>query len=192
MATKKKKKPRRPKTVYQVKVELMESGPPIWRRLLVPGEATLASFHEILQVAMGWTNSHLHQFEIHGCDYSDPEFELEDAEDEGEYTLSQIAPQVPDRFIYMYDFGDGWKHVVRVEKILPVVEGQRYPACVGGAMACPPEDCGGIGGYENFLEAIRDPAHEEHDSMLEWIGGAFDPQDFNPDLVSKDLELVEW
>ena len=131
--------------VYQLKVTLKDSSPRIWRRILVSGDASLAKLHRILQVAMGWSNSHLHLFMIHRKQYSAPDEERElDFADERKVKLTDLlGPK--DRFIYEYDFGDGWLHEILVEKIVPREEGTRYPVCAAGARACPPEDCGGIG-----------------------------------------------
>ena len=168
------------KSIYQLKITLVGSKPPIWRRLLVPGSVTLETLHDIIQVAMGWTESHLHQFIVGDVYYSNPGFELDHAKDEDEFKLNQIAPREKKSFVYEYDFGDGWEHRVVVEKILPPEEGQSYPVCLKGKRACPPEDCGGIWGYAEFLEAISDPEHESHEEMLDWIGGDFDPEEFDP------------
>lgn len=173
--------------IYQLKITLLEVDPPVWRRLLVPADTTLGDLNFILQAAMGWTNSHLHQFTIGGTDYSDPRFELDDAEDEFGVTLAEVALRERLRFEFRYDFGDRWEHEVTVEKILSAESNKRYPVCVAGERACPPEDCGGPWGYAEFLEAIRDPKHEEHDSMLEWIGGAFDPEAFDLAALNKSL-----
>lgn len=180
----------KPDSVYQLKVALLESEPPIWRRLQVPGKVTLGELHYVLQAAMGWTNSHLHQFTVDKVDYSDPEFQLEEAQDEYEVTLSRIAPRAGSVLVYQYDFGDSWMHEVRVEKILPPEPGQRYPVCLVGERACPPEDCGGVWGYEEFLEAIRDPEHEEHEDLLDWIGGSFDPEGFDLNEVNRELKRI--
>jgi hypothetical protein len=173
--------------VYQLKITLLEVDPPVWRRLLVPADTTLGDLNCILQAAMGWTNSHLHQFTIGGMDYSDPRFELDDAGDEFGVMLAEVAPRERLRFEFRYDFGDGWEHEIAVEKILPAESNKRYPACIAGERACPPEDCGGPWGYAEFLEAIRDPKHEEHDSLLEWIGGVFDPEAFDLAVLNKRL-----
>jgi len=177
-----------PTGLYQLKVTLLHYKPPIWRRVLVPAGITLKKLHHILQDAMGWTNSHLHEFKAGGIDYSDPEFELEHAENEGKVRLDQIAPQKGSRFGYMYDFGDSWDHQVTVEEILPPPEVPlRNPVCLAGARACPPEDCGD---YDYFLEVINDPRHEEHENLLEWIGGSFDPERFDIDEVNAFLKEI--
>jgi len=174
-------------TVYQLKITLLEVDPPVWRRLLVPADATLGDLNFLLQAAMGWTNSHLHQFTIDGMDYSDPRFEVDGAKDEFAVTLADVVPAERLRFNLLYDFGDAWDHEITVEKILPHEAGKRYPLCVAGERACPPEDCGGVWGYADFLEAIRDPENEEHDSMLEWVGGSFDPEAFDVAALNKRL-----
>jgi hypothetical protein len=174
-------------TVHQLKITLLEVDPPVWRRLLIPSDATLGDLNLILQAAMGWTNSHLHQFTIDGMDYSDTRFEVDNAEDEFSVTLTEVAPAERLRFNLLYDFGDAWDHEISVEKILPRESGKRYPICVAGERACPPEDCGGVWGYQYFLEAIGDPKHEEHDGMLEWVGGAFDPEAFDLAALNKRM-----
>jgi hypothetical protein len=176
--------------VYQLKVTLKGSSPRIWRRILVSGDASLAKLHRILQTAMGWFDSHLHLFKIHGREYGTPdrEFELDIADDRKMKVTDLLGPK--DRFIYEYDFGDCWLHEILVEKIVPREEGTRYPVCTAGAMACPPEDCGGIGGYFNLLEAIQDPEHEEHEMLLEWIGGGFDPDAFNLVEINASLKQI--
>jgi len=173
-------------SILQLKITLLGSEPAIWRRLLVPADKTLGDLNYMVQVAMGWTNSHLHQFKVDKVCYADPRFELEGTEDEFAVRLGEFAGTKA-RLLFEYDFGDGWKHDIKVEKVLPKEAGTRYPVCVGGERACPPEDCGGVWGYEELLEAIRDPKHEQHEEMLEWIGGSFDPEAFDLAGVDRDL-----
>lgn len=183
---------RKARKIYQLMIVLSESEPPVWRRMLVPSGATLYDLHWIIQLGMGWTNSHLHQFIIDEQYYSDPEFELgEDLEpvhDENRTTLDKIFSREGSRFIYEYDFGDCWNHEVTVEKILRPVEGETYPRLIGGERACPPEDCGSVSGYAHFLEAIGDPTHEEHDQLLEWAGGEFDPERFDIERINRQFK----
>lgn len=175
--------------VYQVKVTLTGSEPTIWRRMHISSDTSLQKLHEILQVVMGWTNSHLHQFIIGGKYFSEPDPEYDpEVENEKLIRLSQVVSGVNERSVYEYDFGDNWEHELLIEKILPVAEGTRYPVCIAGQRACPPEDCGGIQGYARFLEAIQKPNHPEHDEMLEWVGGSFDPQAFDLDEVNRKIE----
>ena len=114
--------------------------------------------------------------------------QLEEAEDERKARLCDLAPAVKSKFIYEYDFGDGWEHVIQVAKIGRPADGVDYPVCLKGQLACPPEDCGGIWGYYEMLEALKDPKHEQHDELLEWIGGQFDPERFDLEEVNAELE----
>ncbi len=186
--------------VYQFKITLLGAQPTIWRRIQVK-DCTLDKLHEHIQAAMGWTNSHLHQFEIKGERYGDPEFlddGFEDSEcgDSTRTNLSQILPMTGKRFAftYEYDFGDGWQHEVLFEGSPPVNSKAKYPVCLEGERACPPEDCGGVWGYADFLVAIGNPRHEDHESMLEWIGGRFDPDEFDPKQSTKKMKraLPDW
>ena len=187
-------------TLYQFKITLLSAKPPIWRRIQVK-DCTLDKFHEHIQTAMGWTNSHLHQFDIKGKRYGDPEllddgFEDFEGVDSTKMNLSQILPKTGKKFTfkYEYDFGDGWEHEVMFEGCPPVDPKAKYPLCLEGERACPPEDCGGVWGYVDFLEAILNKKHEQHKDMLEWIGGQFDPEDFDPRAATKDMKrgLPDW
>jgi hypothetical protein len=178
-------------SIYQFKVTLKESDPPIWRRIHVP-DCTLGQLHEVLQVVMGWEDCHLHQFDVRGESYGplDPEDAHWDMEkdDEEEMSISQIIKMGRKvRFTYEYDFGDSWQHEIVLEKTLEPEPKVRYPRCIEGERACPPEDCGGVWGYAEFLEAVADPMHESHEDMLEWIGGGFDPKKFSIVEVNKEL-----
>ncbi len=152
-----------PSEIHQLKITLRYIQPPVWRRVEVPKDITLAKLHRILQVAMGWYDSHLHQFIVGKNYYGEPsldEFSELDLKDERKVRLGQVLSKPKQRMVYEYDFGDGWEHDIVLEKVLPPDSNTRYPVCLEGAQACPPEDCGGVGGYENFLDAIRDPDHE--------------------------------
>ena len=174
--------------IYELEIELLRIEPRIWRRVWVPGTITLAQLHEVIQIAMGWTNSHLHEFIVGAHSYSDPEFEIENARSEYRYHLAKLAPRVSNTIAYNYDFGDEWEHAIRVENISGDLK--RYPTkpvCLDGARRCPPEDCGGPGGYETLLEAIRNKKHPQHKELLTWIGGSFDPEFFDVDAVNTAL-----
>jgi len=179
--------------IYQLKVTLKYIRPPIWRRIQVRRDITLAALHQVLQIAMGWYDSHLHQFRMGKTYYGAPdidEFSKLSLKDDSKAQLGRVLTKPKQKVIYEYDFGDGWEHEILLEKVLtpdPVVQ---YPRCLGGARACPPEDCGGVGGYANFLAAIRDPNHEEHDEFLDWIGGEFDPEAFELDEVDAGLRNI--
>jgi hypothetical protein len=182
----------KPVAVYQIKVTLRDSQPPIWRRIQVSSDITLAKLHGILQLVMGWEDTHLHQFLI-GSEYygmPDPEEEPRRTKDERKYKLRDVVSTEGSQFAYNYDFGDYWQHVLVVEKTLPPQEGTRYPVCLAGARACPPEDVGGISGYESFLQALGDPAHPEHKDFSEWIGDSFDPEAFDVGEINQKLRGI--
>ncbi len=165
--------------IYQLKVTLRGTKPSIWRRLLVPGDTRLSRLHRILQRAMGWDDSHLHAFTLGGGKIgSEPRLSLE-----------QVLPSEKGRLRYEYDFGDGWEHDILVEKLLARQEDVWYPRCVAGERACPPEDVGGIWGYEELLEALQDPKHERHEEFLEWAG-EFDAKLFDIDAVNGALRKL--
>ena len=182
-----------PIPIYQLKVTLEDIKPPIWRRIQVRGDVTLFKLYKILQAAMEWEDYHLHQF-IVGEDYyaipspEDP-WPME-TKNEKRAKLFQVAPVEKARFIYEYDFGDSWRHKILVEKILPPERDLEHPICLAGKRSRPPEDCGGIGGYYEFLEAISDPKHPEHEDMLDWAGGEFDPERFDKDEVNRLLSKI--
>ena len=178
--------------VYQLKITLMETKPPIWRRIQVP-DCTLGALHEVIQTVMGWTQGHMHQFIINNEYYGEAVFgEMEPdlkMKDEVGIRLSQIIKGVKKqvRFLYEYDFGDGWQHEILFEKTVEAEPKGKYPRCLEGERACPPEDVGGVWGYVDFLEAIGNPKHEQHREMKEWVGGKFDPEKFSVDAVNKQL-----
>ena len=186
--------------LYQFKIALVGFKPLIWRRIQVK-DCTLDKLHEHIQTAMGWTNSHLHHFDIKGKFYGDPEllddgFEDFECGDSTMLVLSGTLPKTNKRFAfkYEYDFGDCWEHEVLFEGSPPVDPKAKYPLCLEGERACPPEDCGGVGGYFDFLEAIANPKHEEHENMLEWIGGSFNPEAFDAKKTTKEMKkgLPDW
>jgi hypothetical protein len=187
-------------SIYHLKITLAEVKPPIWRRLRVPGEANLGWLHAVIQVAMGWTNSHLHQFTSGGTVYSDPGFDLDEFEDdpkvfdERQATLQKIAPKLKSVLVYEYDFGDSWDHFITVEKILPP-----DPAVAPGAevtwMAHAPvrrRDCGVKFAYADVKPHIRRPGHVQRQSNLGWLGRPFDPEVFNRDSTNKHLRRLRW
>ena len=240
-------------SVMQVRVSLQGSKPPIWRRVAAPSDITLGTLHEVIQITMGWTNSHMHHFILRSkrpkpkprkslpptgpserkeiilpdgrrgvtftitpapnlpgatpaqpsdrasanhdryfitktSPWGDPN-ELP-GEDEDAITLGELCPKVKDKLIYEYDFGDGWEHLIEVQKIFDPEPGVEYPVCLAGKEACPPEDCGGIWGYYDLLDAVADPDNEEHDELSEWLGPEFDPHRF--DLEEVNVVLSQW
>ena len=163
--------------VHQLKITIKHISPPIWRRILVP-DCSLDDLHDVIQLAMGWENRHLFSFTIGGKRYSEPDRAGEmGMADVSRAQLSRLITPAKTRFRYTYDFGDNWEHEILVEKVVPRVEGSPYPITLEGKRACPPEDVGGPWGYQEYIEAIRDPNHERHKDLLEW-GGEFDPEAF--------------
>ena len=174
-------------SIYQCKVTLNGSMPPIWRRLLVPAGLNLGDLHQIIQVAMGWTDSHLHQFFVGEKMYGVPNPDMDDTLDEETARLAKVIPGEAFKFRYEYDFGDSWMHTIVVEKVLDPEPGKSYPICLKGKGNCPPEDCGGIWGFADFLVAMADPEHSEHETLKEWAGGEYDPDAFDLAEVNRVL-----
>jgi len=176
------------KRVYQFRVDLKDVRPPVWRRIQVPESYTFWDLHVAIQDAMGWMDCHFHEFEVYDPSARhDVRIGIPDESGLSAYeVISGRERKIADLFNannnrarYTYDFGDDWLHTVVLEKIIPREKGVQYPVCIKGKRACPPEDCGGVYGYEEFLEIIGDPDNEEHEEMLDWVGGEFDPEDFN-------------
>lgn len=211
--------------IYQVRISLKDLRPPIWRRVLVRSDITLGRLHELIQIVMGWTDSHLHQFMLSTKKHKPTPAEMArqlqkggwddtlydrmagrrlfvqkttpwgdptemDGEDENAVTLAQVCPKVKSKLSYEYDFGDGWRHVIEVQKIVEPEPGAEYPVCQAGKRACPPEDCGGPWGYGDLLVAIADPDHERHEELLDWLGDEFDPDFFGLEKVNAILD--QW
>jgi hypothetical protein len=166
--------------VYRLKVTLRGSKPPIWRRFLVPAGITLKRLHDSIQAVMGWTDSHLHQFQKDGVLYgtSDREFGMTRVS-ENRTTVEQLLRSPKDRLTYEYDFGDEWVHDVMLEAVLPPGGDGRFPIVEAGRRACPPEDVGGVYGYAHFLEVLANPKHPEHAELMEWASESFDPELFD-------------
>jgi hypothetical protein len=187
-------------TSLPIQNQLLDFEPLIWRRIQIK-DCSVDKLHECIQTAMGWTNSHLHRFEILGIVHGDPELLCGNPDcfagtNSLEAMVSEIVPQSGVRFSfsYEYDFGDRWQHEVLFEGCLAADQGVRYPLCLEGERACPPEDVGGVSGYEEFLEAIADPSHAEHEEWMIWAGGDFDPTRFDPKAASQAMQrgLPDW
>jgi hypothetical protein len=177
----------RPKTIYQLMVTLAQVEPPIWRRVQVAGGVTLGTLHEVLQHAFGWHNAHLHEFTVDGRRFGtvDPEEPDRELADENEVALVEVAGE-RSRLAYLYDFGDEWEHEIVVEQLLAAEPGARYPRCVDGMRAAPPEDCGGPRRYADLLRALKTPRRGDAE-LLEWVGPGFDPERL--DLVAINTAL---
>ena len=182
-----------PQTLLQLRIELCDTDPVVWRCVLVPDTITLVKLHAVIQAAMGWWDYHLHEFDIGGLRYGipDPEWDLgPELINEARKKLLTVLGNRR-KFDYLYDFGDSWLHRITLEERLPMRQPQCYALCVAGENARPPEDVGGIPGYYEFLEVIADPSHEEHQSMLGWCGGSFDPRRFDIDAVNESLKRIK-
>lgn len=188
-------------SVYQFKITLYRVSPFIWRRILIPEIYTFWDLHVAIQDAMGWMDSHLHRFEVinfsagtkEEIGMSDEEFGSEGKVLSGwEQKIAHYFSTNNPKMRYIYDFGDNWEHEIEFEDILPQENGVSYPVCVAGERACPPEDCGGVPGYQNFLDAINDPSHEQHEEMIEWAGGEFDSEYFDVKVVHFDDPEKRW
>jgi hypothetical protein len=178
----------------QLRVELRGVEPLVWRRVLVPENITLAKLHIVLQWTMGWSNSHLHEYEIARRRYGIPDDEWPSTEPVTDERRVRLKPLIEDglrRFTYLYDFGDHWEHIVKVEDLVPPKPDRPLIVCLAGENACPPEDVGGYPGYAEFLDALKDPKHEEHANMLRWIGGSFDPTAFDLAEVNERLTAIK-
>ena len=175
--------------IYQIKVTLRHVKPPVWRRLEVPADIRLGKLHEVLQIAMGWTDSHLHGFRKGHDSYGvpDPDFPG-DFKNERNVRFDHLAAE-GETIVYDYDFGDNWEHDIKIEKVVPPQKGVHYPRCTKGKGACPPEDCGGPWAYAELLSAIKNPKQEEHEELLEWVGVDFDPACFDMEEVNAAYEL---
>jgi len=189
------------KKVYQFKVTLKGTRPPVWRRIQVPESYTFWDLHVAIQDAMGWLDYHLHVFEIMNPSTGMKE-EIGVPDEDFEFD-TRIFPgrkrKIADYFSmdnskanYQYDFGDNWEHTIELEKIVARAEDVEYPVCIAGKRSCPPEDCGGTWGYQNFLKIIKNPDDEEYGEMLEWVGGKFDPEDFDINDVRFDDPDKRW
>lgn len=179
--------------LLQFKITLTGIRPPIWRRVLVPERLFLSGLHDVIQEVLGWTDSHLHDFQWREERFAipDPEFDEERVVDERTVTLKELGLSVKDRLKYMYDFGDGWEHVLTVEKVLAAGEPQ-MPVCLKGARSCPPEDCGGIWGYANLLKILQDPTHKEYEEWKTWLPEGFDPEQCDLAEINSGLSMRPW
>jgi len=185
-----------PRSLLLLRIELEHSSPAIWRSVLVPDNITLVKLHRVFQEVMGWHDCHLHEFIIDHRHYGmvDPDDPFADLGpeliSEKRKKLEKVLGQNK-RFEYIYDYGDNWRHTITLENRLPLTSAQPSITCIGGEMACPPEDVGGLGGYFEFLEVMADPQHEEHENMMRWWGETFDPGTFDILLANERLKQIK-
>ncbi len=175
--------------LYELRVEIDGIEPHIWRRIQVPSQTNLKRLHKILQIAFGWSNAHLHMFRVAGREYSEPNPEWDpQVLNESKITLEEIFGGGAKSFRYEYDMGDSWIHIITLKK--QIESEATKPGCFAGSRAAPPEDCGSIPGYYDFLAIIANPKHKEHKETLEWIGGYFDPNAFDLAYVDEELKSL--
>jgi len=180
--------------IYQLKITLKNTKPAIWRRVQTNADISLNELHYLVQVVMGWGNSHLHQFNCAGQYYGDERlwqesFDDFDMRDSLTTKVEKVLKKEKDKILYEYDMGDSWNHNILLEKITTVDIPLMHPICVKGAMRCPPEDCGGVWGYAELVETMKDPNSEEYEEMSEWLGvDEFDPAEFDLEWVNKRLK----
>jgi Plasmid pRiA4b ORF-3-like protein len=190
------KKSEIPQEIYQLKVTLLGTTPPIWCRLLVPADMTWEQLHNVLQLAMGWEDCHLHDFRIGPRRFGKPDPNdrltgLSAIGNERTARLLNVLGKVGAQAVYSYDFGDGWQHGIAMEKVLTPEPGRAYPVCMGGKRHGPPEDCGGVPGYHHLMEVLSDPNHKRHEELREWMGDDFDPEAFSADQVNRRLAPLQ-
>jgi hypothetical protein len=175
--------------IFRIFVSLLEIEPPIWRRIELSSRTTLKQFHRILQIAMGWSDYHMHEFAVNGQRYGIPAPEFDEPGEviaEGRVRLEEVLSVLGARMLYTYDLGDYWQHSIQLESIHSPAPGATYPRVLAGGRSCPPEDCGGTGGYRDLLEILLDPTHEEFEDMRNWAG-EFNAEVFSADAVNRRL-----
>lgn len=187
--------------VYQFKIRLVGIEPMIWRRIQVSALYSFWDLHVAITDAMGWLDSHLHLFSVRNPETGilDPIGIFDAADPDGpgclpdfKYRIAGYFREPGDRAWYTYDYGDLWVHDVVLEAIVRRQRGKRYPRCLAGAQACPPEDVGGVYGYVSMLEILNDPSHPEFESYVDWLGGSFDPDRFDPKAVRFDSPKMRF
>lgn len=179
-----------------IKISLDKTNPTIWREILVPKDISFYKLHHVIQLAMGWTNSHLFEFIIEGYRVGEIYEKMEGLDvntiiDSKETKLIDLVNETGEEFKYWYDFGDSWMHTVVIERFGTVSNKQQLPFCAGGELKCPPEDCGGIGGFYDFLSIISDKKHKGYKETIRWAGGKYDPNDFDLIKVNKKLKSID-
>jgi hypothetical protein len=175
--------------IYQIKVTLNHTKPPIWRRFLIKSDVNLQELHDVLQTVMGWYDYHLYLFEKDHEEFSDPSrWDNDPGIKNAKKTLLSSLLRTPgSSLIYRYDMGDDWEHKLVLEEILESKPGEQYPVCIAGRRNCPPEDCGGAYGYAQMLAVLSDPNHEDYEEMREWTDEDWDPAEFDRDMINSIL-----
>jgi len=177
-----------PSNVYRVKITLRDSRPPIWRRLLLDPGMTLNKLHQAIQVSFGWTQTHLWEFQSGRERIGVPDEEFaDDIQSAKRVKVGHVLDKPGQSLCYTYDMGDDWEHDIKLQEVQPNEPGMKLPLCLEGARACPPEDCGGVGGYEELIEALKDTKHARHNELKKWLDRPFDPEAFDLDETNRTL-----
>ncbi len=181
-----------PSRIFELEISLSDTKPRIWRRVVVPYDIKLGKLHDVIQTVFGWTDSHLHAFTANdGTHYCPPDPYSGDFDndfcDERKAKLTDLVTGEKQSFMYQYDFGDDWVHTAKVTKTYAPAAGVKYPVCLAGKRACPPEDIGGVWGYEDYCKALKDPDNEEYEDILECMGTDFDPEEFNLEQINEQM-----
>jgi hypothetical protein len=186
------------KHAIQLKIVLDNSRPSIWRRIIVSPDITFFELHHIFQITMGWANYHLFEFKITGYRIGEVNEEFTDygfGDDQlincRTTVLNDILSGKKETFTYYYDFGDNWTHSIKIEKLLDIDDNHILPKCIKGKLNCPPEDCGGVNGFYDFLKIIANKKHKEHKSTLKWIGGYYDSEEFDLEIINENLRHLK-
>ena len=179
--------------ILQLKITLLGIDPKIYRIIQVPVTITLRNLHKVLQRVLEWQNYHLYQFGKAGQSFGPKsrDFDMPEVQNDKSVPLAALLPKPRHKLYYEYDFGDGWLHEILLQKILAAAEGVRYPVCIQGKHAGPPEDSGGPPGYCNLLEALDDPAHEGHEEAKDWLGEDYDAYAFDLEGVNRRLRRIK-
>jgi len=178
--------------ILQLKITLQHIKPDIWRRVEVKDDITFYELLHVIQIAMGWWNAHLFEFNVGGykIGITEDDWDTEGTLESKEVKLSRLIDTEKMKFKYLYDFGDNWDHEIIVEKITPVVKDKLYPSCISGKRNCPPENILGFPGYMNMLEILKDKKNPEYQGMIEWLGGEFDPEYFDLEETNGELQFI--
>ena len=180
--------------IYQLSIRLDNVEPEVSRVVVVEDDMTLFELHLVVQIAMGWENCHLWQFEISQRTFTDMQIdEYLEADEARGVLLREILPlEIGFEFDYTYDYGDNWEHTIRIEKIQKSVLGKRYPLALSGENACPPEDCGGESGYAHLLFLLKNPQHPDYQArIVDWLSDDFNPTEFDLEAVNDRLEIFD-
>lgn len=181
--------------IVQIKITLLDVEPPVWRRVQIPEDFPLHRLHDVIQAVMLWQDCHLHQFEVGDRIYGPPELGDDPVLGDRIFSerntrLSTLIGRDIRQFLYTYDFGDQWDHAIEIEDILEPKPGIEYPILVDGRGRCPPDDSGGPAGFAEFLEAMTNEEHPDHEHILDWYGEPFDPEDMEPEKVEAMLSRI--